>query len=100
MSLMDEREAVIREDLRHIVSGPAGRRFIGRLLKFGLRDDLTFNFGENGYVVTAFNEGKRAMACMIANSIREIIGADALAECEKALASFEARFEDRELSEN
>jgi hypothetical protein len=95
MSGMDEmKDRGRRDDLAAVLDMPAGRRLLARLMRLGMRDRLTLSVDEgSGYAVTAFNEGKRAIASAIAESVREI-DPRLLARCEIDLGEFERAFEE------
>jgi hypothetical protein len=85
------RAEAVSRDIKATLERPEARRIFGMLLKFGGRDAPTLDLGPNGYATTAFNEGKRAMARMIAESVR-MIDPRLLAECETAFAEFERAY--------
>jgi hypothetical protein len=78
-----------RGDLSKVLRTAAGRRVLGRIIESGHRDDSSFAAGCPD--ITAFNEGMRAIANLLANSIKEI-DPRLLADCEIAHRDFERQF--------
>ena len=90
------RERAILKDLAFVLESPEGRRVIARLLKLGMRDEVTLNVdGVNGHIITAFNEGKRAIASMLTTSVKEV-DPRKLMLCEIELSEFERGFSEED----
>jgi hypothetical protein len=89
----ETKEEAMKQDLRRILELDSGKRVIGRILENNFRDRTTLVVGS--FEHTAFNEGFRDAANMIANTIRDI-DPHLIAECEIAVREFEKQFEETE----
>jgi hypothetical protein len=80
-------------DLKNVLALDSGKRLIGRLAGCAAPGHTTLVAGS--FELSAYNEGLRAAACVLANAVREI-DPRLLAECEIAVREFEKSFEDEE----
>jgi hypothetical protein len=83
------RMEAMRSDLRTVLSVASGRRVFGRIFRDCFMYSSTFAAGS--FDMTAYLEGKRDAANLIANAMREIDPV-LVAECEAAYDEFERSF--------
>ena len=86
---MEDRMEAIRQDTAAVLATPEGRRFVARILEQGYYGVTTLDV--RSFEVSAFHEGMRAVAIMIANGVREV-DVRLLSECEVELGEFEKRY--------
>jgi hypothetical protein len=87
------REQAAGADMKAALALAEGRRVLARIMKYGGRGTVTLDAREGcGPVITAFNEGRRAVADCVADAIKEAAGHECLARCEMELEEWEAGF--------
>ena len=96
----DERKelqkTILQNDLKEVLSTESGRRIVGSIFHLCRKDAGTLSVGS--FAHTAFQEGMRAVAVVLAGDIREI-DPHLVAECEIAYAKFVKRFQDEDEKE-
>ena len=84
------RKKQVLDDLSEVLSTEAGRRVFGSIFYFGRMNISTFDVSSP--TMTAYNEGLRAMANMLANTIRQV-NPHLVADCEVCYDTFCGQFD-------